>query len=239
MSEPGGLVLIPAHGLGTRLRDVTGGRAKTLVEVAGQPVLARLLRAVAGSGRHAVVSARPGDADVPACVAACGGCVEVRRREPRGYLRDVMDLSRGLSEELTVLDCDLVAPHAELTGFLAGAPRDTTVSMLFGVSAMPPSADPRSIRVIVDGGRMGLAEPATSSVPRAVGAYHWRHPAVAAARQFLASEGGSFHQFICHLAARRPPARLVGLSAAVNLNTPADLELAEEFVRQWREHELD
>src|SRR5437764_3796496 len=176
MSElPPGVVVIPAHGRGTRLRAVTGGRAKTLVEVAGEPILARLLRAAAVDGARVVVYARPGDADVPACVAACGQGAEVKRREPMGYLRDLMDITADAGDRFTVLDCDLVAPHAEVAGFLADTRRHERANMLFGVSATPASADPRSIRVLAgDDGATGRGDGAASQLPPAVGAYGWR-----------------------------------------------------------------
>jgi GTP:adenosylcobinamide-phosphate guanylyltransferase len=229
------VIVIPAHGQGTRLRDVTAGRAKTLMEVAGEPILARLLRAATADGAHVVVYARPSDAEVPACVAAYGRGVQVSRHEPLGYLNDLMDIALDVGDEFTVLDCDLVAPHAEVAGFIATAGGHERANMQFAVSASPPSADPRSIRVMAgpEGG-MELGDGADSRLPRAVGAYHWRPAVVASGRQFVGEGRGSFHGYMEFLAARREPVEVVPFNCALNVNTPAELDLARRLVREWR-----
>jgi GTP:adenosylcobinamide-phosphate guanylyltransferase len=237
------VIVIPAHGQGTRLRDVTAGRAKTLMEVAGEPILARLLRAAEAAeadGAHVVVYARPSDADVPACAAAYGTGVQVSRREPMGYLNDLMDIARDVGDEFTVLDCDLVAPHAEVAGFIAGTAQHKRANMLFAVSASPPSADPRSIRVTADSeGAMGLGDGADSQLPRAVGAYHWRPAAVALGRQFAGEGRGTFHAYIEFLAVRREPVAVVPFAFALNVNTSAELDLARRLVQEWRAQGLE
>ena len=233
-------MVIPAHGHGTRLRDVTAGRAKTLVEVAGEPILARLLRAAATASARVVVYAKPGDDEVPACVAARDRGARVKRREPTGYLRDLMEITCEVGDEVTVLDCDLVAPHAEVAGFIEQTRRHENANMLFAVSATPPSPDPRSIRVTAgsDGG-MALGAGAASHLPRAVGAYHWRPAAVATGRRFAAEGRGAFHDYMEFLAARREPIALVPFSAALNINTPAELDLARRLVGEWRAQGLE
>jgi GTP:adenosylcobinamide-phosphate guanylyltransferase len=245
---PDQVVVIPAHGLGTRLRDVTGGAPKTLVKVAGEPILTRLLRAAAAcrtAGRPAstVVYTRPGDVEIPAFLTAHGGGARIGRREPRGYLRDIVAISREVGDEFTVLDCDLITPGTELIRFLTDAGRarasPATETMVFGVSAVPPSADPRSIRPVVTGGLLGLGPGAASHLPRAIGAYHWRPAAVRRACRFVADSArtqapGSFHDYIHRLAAERTIARLITFSSALNVNTHAELELAADSVRAWR-----
>jgi GTP:adenosylcobinamide-phosphate guanylyltransferase len=241
MSEPRpGVVVIPAHGHGTRLREVTAGRAKTLVEVDGEPILARLLRAATADRARVVVYARPGDADVPACVAACGSHAQVKRREPMGYLRDLVDIAEDVGDEFTVVDSDLVAPYADVAYFIESTQRHEGATMLFGVSASPPSTDARSIRVTVGSdGTMGLGDGAASHLPRAVGAYHWRPAAAIAASRFVAEKRGTFHDYMEFLAARREPVALVPFRTALNVNTPAELELARRLVKEWRAQGLE
>lgn len=239
MSKPH-LVVIPAHGRGTRLREVTAGRAKTLVEVAGEAILRRLLRAVAAAAASPIVYTQPDDAGVEAFVAASGIRVPVRHREPMGYLRDLMEISRDVGEEFTVLDCDLVAPHTELVRFLMQTRLHVGASMLFAVSATPPSPDPRSIRVTTGpGGALELADPAASHLPRAVGAYHWRAAAVAAGRRFANEEHGTFHGYMELLADRREPVGVIPVADALNVNTPAELNMAAELVGEWRTRGLE
>jgi GTP:adenosylcobinamide-phosphate guanylyltransferase len=246
------VVVIPAHGLGTRLRDVTCGRPKTLVDVGGEPILARLIRAAAaaapaGQTTRIAVYAQPGDTEIPGFirqaenVLAGNVSAEVRRRDPRGYLRDLVDISDELGDEFSVVDCDLVAPNSELTGFLSAVAAGWDgEDMVFGVSADPPSSDPRSIRLSPDDGVVCCGYNAASHLPRAAGAYHWRPAAIASARQFTTdSAGGTFHDYVGLLAAEGTHVGVVRFSAALNVNTANDLRLARRYLREWRARGLD
>lgn len=260
-------VVIPAHGRGLRMRQLTSGTPKTLLEVAGEPMLARLLRAAAVCGRLAVVYTRALDEAVPAflanglavvsaggeagrCAAAEAGrwtaaagagpagppgtMAELRRREPHGYLTDMLAIAAELGDELTVLDSDMVVPHAELCSFLAGTLADNGAAFLVGQAAEPPSSDPRSIRVTMDPhGVRRLAPGNANRLPRTVGAYHWRPRAVRAAREFVADGPRSFHEFMAHLMDLALPTETFTFSAGLNVNTPSDRDLAEEHVRAW------
>jgi GTP:adenosylcobinamide-phosphate guanylyltransferase len=236
-------VVIPAHGPGTRLTPVTGGVVpKTLVPVAGEPILLRLLRAVrAVEGTRAIVYTPPSDRLVAACLESHGvpDPPVLGHRKPQGYLADLVAISEAVGDEFTVLDADLVVRHTELTAFLRAAVSTVDFlvgyDMLVGVSARPPSPDPRSIRVVVAAdGTPSLADGAAAHIPRSVGAYHWRPSAVAAAREFVAAGRGTFHQFVADMVAARAIFVLVELGEALNVNTPAELAAAEEHVRSWR-----
>ena len=180
-------VVIPAHGLGSRLRDVTLGLPKTLIEVGGEPILARLLRAVATlDDVRVLVYAQPGEErfDAFLATAAFGIPVELGRRSPQGYLRDLAHISATAGDEITVLDSDLVVPHDELCAYLhEAAVRPPGEWLLFGVSATPPSADPRSIRPTIgpDGAvRLAPGRPPRSRAPWAPTTGdrpRWRTPA--------------------------------------------------------------
>jgi hypothetical protein len=232
-------VVIPAHGLGSRLRDVTLGLPKTLIEVGGEPILARLLRAVATlDDVRVLVYAQPGEErfDAFLATAAFGIPVELGRRSPQGYLRDLAHISATAGDEITVLDSDLVVPHDELCAYLhEAAVRPPGEWLLFGVSATPPSADPRSIRpTIGPDGAVRLAPGAAAEVPRSMGAYHWRPAAMADARRFVARGHGSFHDYCEQLERHGRRVGLIEFTAALNVNTRAELDLAEATVRGWR-----
>jgi hypothetical protein len=129
----------------------------------------------------------------------------------------------------------MVVPHADLCAFLAAA-RDCDADLLAGQSAFPPSRDPRSIRLIPeqDGGlRIGTGTDTT--LPRTVGAYHWRPPAAAAVIAFLSDGSRTFHEFIDWLAAARGRIRVAtfAFSAAVNVNTPAEHAIADAEAARW------
>jgi hypothetical protein len=229
-------VVIPAHGHGSRMRPVTGGTPKTLIPVGGQPILGRLLAAVRQAGRPAVVYAQPPGQLLEADLAAIPGPpVQVRYRKPQGYLPDLAAIFAAEGDELTVLDADMAVPHADLCAFLA-ATRDCDAGLLAGQSALPPSRDPRSIRLIPDtSGRLQAGAGEDSSLPRTVGAYHWRPPAVAAARAFLSDGPRTFHEFIGWLTAGTRQVRVATFtfSAAVNVNTPAELGIASAEAARW------
>jgi hypothetical protein len=229
-------VAIPAHGHGSRMRSVTGGAPKTLTPVGGQPILGRLLAAVRQAGRPAVVYAQPPGQLIEAYLATLPGLpVQVRHRRPEGALPDTAAIFAAEGDELTILDADMAVPHAGLCAFLA-ATRDTDADLLVGQSALPPSCDPRSIRLIpAADGRVRVGAGQDSSLPRTVGAYHWRPPAVAAARAFLRVGPRTFHEFIDWLAADGQQIRVAtfAFSAAVNVNTPAEHAIADAEAARW------
>jgi GTP:adenosylcobinamide-phosphate guanylyltransferase len=230
-------VVIPAHGHGSRMRPVTGGAPKTLTPVGGQPILGRLLAAVRQAGRPAVVYAQPPGQLIEAYLATLPGPpVTVRYRQPQGYLPDMGAVFAADGDELTVLDADMTVPHADLRAFLSAA-RDTDADLLAGQSACPPSRDPRSIRLIPGSdGRLQVGLGEDSSLPRTCGAYHWRPPAVAAARAFLRDGPRTFHEFIDWLAAgdgRQVRVATHPFSAAVNVNTPAEHVVADAEAARW------
>jgi hypothetical protein len=137
--------------------------------------------------------------------------------------------------ELTVLDADMVVPHADLCAFLAAA-RDCDADLFAGQSAFPPSRDPRSIRLIPEqGGGLRIGAGVDSNLPRTVGAYHWRPRAAAAVRAFLRDGPRTFHELIDWLSAGRGRIRVAtfAFSAAVNVNTPAEHAVAVTEVARW------
>lgn len=231
-------VVIPAHGHGSRMRPVTGGAPKTLTPVGGQPILGRLLAAVRQASRPAVVYAQPPGQLIEEYLATLPGpLAQVRYRRPQGYLPDMATIFTREGDELTVLDADMAVPHADLLTFLA-ATRDCDADLLVGQSALPPSRDTRSIRLIPGaGGRLQIGAGEDSSLPRTVGAYHWRPAAVAAARAFLRDGPRTFHEFIGWLAAegRRIRVATFAFSAAVNVNTPAELGVAAAEAARWND----
>lgn len=226
-------VVIPAHGPGSRMRDVTGGAPKTLVEIDGEPILRRLLRAADTIADAAViVYARPDDRKVPDYVEGLNlSHVTVRHRPANGYLVDLMEISADVGEEFTVLDSDLMTPHNDLVRFL-GSARTVHADKAFvvAVSKTPPSSDPRSIRFAsADDGKVELVPGERSSIARSIGAYHWRADAVRAARSYLAETSGTFHGFVTRVPSLPWRVGLVEVSMAINVNTPADLKLARQL----------
>lgn len=97
-------VLIPCGGKGTRMMALTGGRPKELLEVAGVPVVVRVLEECAESGiEEALVVIAPDKADIVDALAPLEGRPGMPasisfavQREPRG-LADAIRHGRGFS----------------------------------------------------------------------------------------------------------------------------------------------
>jgi hypothetical protein len=233
-------VIIPAHGHGSRMRPVTGCAPKTLTPIAGQPVLGRLLAAARETGRPAVVYAQQPALLIEEYLATLPGSqVSVKHRYPAGYLPDMAAIFDQDGDELTILDADMVVPHGELRAFLTMT-QVTATDLLVGQAADPPSRDPRSIRLVPAAeGRFRTGPPEDQALPRTIGAYHWRPRAVAAVRAFLSDGPRTFHQFIAHLADDgRVRVQTFGFSAGINVNTPAERDIAEAEAARWQQEEV-
>ena len=97
-------VLIPCGGKGTRMMALTGGAPKELIEVAGVPVVVRVLEECADSGiEEALVVISPDKAELVDALAPLEGRPGMPKsisfavqREPRG-LADAIRLGRGFS----------------------------------------------------------------------------------------------------------------------------------------------
>jgi GTP:adenosylcobinamide-phosphate guanylyltransferase len=232
-------VVIPAHGLGTRIRELTGGRPKTMLELTGRPLLWRLLAAVGRvPGARAIVFVQPGDATVarfletarPACP------VEIRFRRPEGYIHDVLAFRREVGDEFSTLDSDLVVPPAELSRFLREGPGlRPDLDFVAGAVAAEPAGDARTIhlRSLGDGAAaVSAGEPASDL--QLVGAYHWRPAALRQVERTVAAGSVSFHTFMTDMARSGRPIACLPFSSALNVNTAADLAAAQEVVAQWQ-----
>jgi molybdopterin-guanine dinucleotide biosynthesis protein A len=223
------------------MRSLTGGAPKTLIPITGQPILGRLLAAAREARRPAVVYAQQPAGLIEDYLATLPGSqVSVRHRYPAGYLPDMAEIFGQDGDELTILDADMVVPHGELRAFLARA-ADTTADLLVGQAANPPSRDPRSIRLVpAAGGRFQLGPPEEQSLPRTTGAYHWRPHAVAAVHAFLNDGPRTFHEFIAHLADHsQVRVETFRFSAGINVNTPAERDIAETQAARWHQQEED
>lgn len=135
--------VIMAGGRGTRLRAVTGDLPKSMVEVAGRPILERLVLHLVGSGVRDVVMAVGYRAEVIETFFADGaryGCRIRYLREDRplgtaGPLRGLLPLDDvGVDEglPLLVMNGDLVTSFS-VPGLLA-AHRDASARLTVGVT---------------------------------------------------------------------------------------------------------
>lgn len=229
-------IVFLAHGHGERLQSVTLGRSKAMLEIAGQTIIARLLREAVQSGRRVVVYGKPTDGELRESILEAFPDVTVKHRNPDGYFQDIVGIYGETGSEFTVVDADIVVPIGEVEFFLIAARRSESslvIGSTLGREVLSESTNSRALRVSArDDGTVSLESDANS--PRAVGLYHWREPALAYAKAFLrANEGARFRHFIRHLSEIRLPVCIVPISASFNVNTPEDLERARSEVRRW------
>jgi GTP:adenosylcobinamide-phosphate guanylyltransferase len=245
MPEPAGeqVVVIPAHGLGTRIRELTGGRPKTLLEVGGQPLLARLLTAVSRTaGARAIVYVQPDDTSVAGFLeTARFACpVEIRRRAPAGYVHDVLAVSREVGDVLSILDSDLVVPLGELSRFLRQAPSwQPELELVAGVVPAAPVSDGRTIRLADLGEGVAKVIEEGPADLQFTGAYHWRPLALRRMAETVAAGTASFHAHMAGLARLGHRLGCLPFSVALNVNTAADLAAAQAQVTRWQAEGLE
>lgn len=227
-------VVIPAHGFGRRMHALTGGDPKTLIEVAGVPILRRLLAVIADVGRDAIVLAQPSDELIPSYLASLKfSNVSLLRRNPCGYLNDLAWVFATTNSEVSVVNSDTVLPYDEAFEFLGTFLTKEAADLVVGQSAYPREDRPRAIRFVeTRSGSFRLADPQDAHLPRASGVYHWREKAIQAACEFASSGTRTFHEFIPSIQGRIS-VRTFTFSGAVNVNTPEELSLAEIEARRW------
>lgn len=104
--------VVPAAGEGTRLRPLTEDRPKPLVEVAGEPLLAHVLRSLRPLEPEAavVVVGRMGDRVVERFGDRFEGLelAYVRQERPEGLARAVLEAEPLVEDELVVMNGDNV-----------------------------------------------------------------------------------------------------------------------------------
>jgi GTP:adenosylcobinamide-phosphate guanylyltransferase len=228
-------VVILAHGLGTRLSRAASGVHKTTEQVHRRPVLDWLLREVACTGLlgRTIVTVREDDPGVRDVVAAWGFDVEIQRRCPQGYLRDVYAMSRICGRRFTVVEADTVAYPGSLRNFLILAERLSAVADLC-VGVGPASSNPNGPAVVVDAdGRVTAmrwrSEP-TGLVP--LGAWHWSTRLLDEAATFC-QRSTSVADYVNWVVPRGATILPIGLPAGYNINTPDDLQAARHGVGRW------
>lgn len=243
-------VVIPAHGLGSRIRDLTGGRPKTLLEVAGRPLLWRLLFAASQVPHTRVVIYAPEQDEAIAEFLGSldvGCTVELRRMTPQGYIHDMVRISHEVSAPFTVLDSDLVVPLPELKRFIDEAPRCLQdMQLILGVNTKPLMDEPRAIWLRPQETPSGTEYfvittdvGAPQNLLQAVGAYHWRPSMLRDLEHFASGPSTTFHMFMADLAQRTCKIGGIRFSHALNVNTHAELQAAQAEVLNWRQQGIE
>lgn len=234
------VLVIPAHGFGTRIRELTGGMPKTLLEVGGQPILARLLMVASKvPDTRVVIYAQPEDKYITQFLNryrfSCN--VELRRMVPEGYLRALVNIRRDIGSEFSVFDSDLVAPLPELIRFLHEAHNwQQKVPLIIGGTRKPEMNDERvlwlspinddSATITPSGGHQEL---------RFANAYHWQLTGLQEVEELVASsKSATFHTYMADLAQRRCLVGCVYLSTAHNINTSVQLTNAQADTLKWQ-----
>jgi dTDP-glucose pyrophosphorylase len=146
-------VVILAHGLGSRLAAVARGLHKTTEAVGGRPLLWWLLYEIEAAGLtgHTVLSLRQDDPAVRPVLASFPWPVEVRFRQPGGYLPDVYRISREYGPRFTVVEADTITLPGMLRTFLLSAEQiGGEADLCVGVAPVAANPGRRAHRTRVD-----------------------------------------------------------------------------------------
>ena len=135
-------LVVPAAGQGTRLHDATGGRPKTLLRVAGEPLLEHVLRVGAALPlRRVVVVVSPRGGEVAAWLGARWRHLPVTcvvQEEPRGLTHALSLAEPHVREAVLVLLGDEVyagTRHAALYAHFLRARPDGICGLIAGADA--------------------------------------------------------------------------------------------------------
>ena len=224
--------LIPVAGEGSRLRSVTGGAPKCLVEVGGRPLLHHLLDRVGSLCSNVCVVVPPASEDIVAALRlhpAGGSAVTVVQPEPHG-LRDAV--CRALPE--------VSAPVLLTMGdsFFASDPASRLDDLAPGQGALlvePLGEDPGEPAgwVLADSEGMAVrvwkGAQESPDARRIAGAFVLEATALDLLRS---GEGKGFESVVHEAVQRGAPYRVLTVPGPRwNVNTPAQLESLRDWAR--------
>ena len=231
--------VVPAAGEGTRLRPLTDGRPKALVEVAGRPLLAHVLDALAGLRPHGLASVvvviPAGDAG-DAIAGRFGDAyrdtslVYARQPEPRGLADAVLAAAPHLDGPFVVVHGDNVL-DADLATLLARH-RATGADATLLVDEVSRDEARGSGVLAFEGAFVEKPDdPPSTTVVR--GAYVLEPVALEACRAIEPSGRGEYEMAAAFDRLVRWGRRVETVpleGACVNVNAPADVERAERLL---------
>jgi|GEM_PF-5013992 len=224
---------ILAHGQGTRLRSVTGGTPKTLIEVGARSILERTLSVFHDVGIDQVTIIRNSEGAILDRFAsdANGMRVRVKVVEPQGSL-NAFAATEALSDEgVLVVDGDLLFDPADLMRMVAFAEtqQGRTASLLVGITT-EPGRDTAPVRVQISPGlrvmSIGRGLEGTYTLS---GMYVCRRSAYVGVQEILDTGVPSLARYLSWVVNR---AELIGfpVGAVQDIDYPEDLEAAEELI---------
>ncbi len=238
------ILVVPANGYGTRIRELTGKVPKTLLKVGGQPILSRLLSAASAiQNIRVVIYVQPEDEYIANFLNmthySCS--IELRRMIPRGILPDLIRISKELGKEFSVFDSDLVAPLPELTLFLRKAPNwSQNVPLIIGATTGLGMSYERMMWLTMgEGADFTVTSPGCQGDLCFACAYHWRPMGLEEAETLLSSHPISFHDYMADLSHRCCHVGCVRFSAAHNVNTPDAFARAQTDVLKWQKQGIE
>jgi NDP-sugar pyrophosphorylase family protein len=223
-----------AAGLGERLRAAGITQPKPLVEVAGRPLVDRVLDAVAaaGIGEVACIFNDADDAVEKHCRSRRVPRLRVVRRTTPNSMESVFALAPLLNDApFLLLTVDAVFAPAVLRDFLAAARPYAAADVVLAVTDFVDDEKPLRVALDADGTVTALGAAAAGS-PLVTAGFYVFHPRVFreidAAR---AARLAALRHWLGHLLRRGYRVHAVRTGKTVDVDRPQDIAAAAAFVR--------
>jgi NDP-sugar pyrophosphorylase family protein len=224
-----------AAGYGARLREAGIRTPKPLVRIGGEPLVDRVLGAVAAAGIEEIACIFNEDADeVEAhCRRASHGIRMhiVRRTTPRS-MESLFTLAPLFTDErFLVLTVDAVFDPATLRDFLTGAARHADAEGVLATTSFVADEKPLRIVVDADGQVTALGHEATRSPLVTAGFYVFHSRIFAEVDRARRLELRALREWLGLLLRRGYRLYGVPVAKTVDVDRPQDIVIAEAFVR--------
>lgn len=230
--------VIPAAGKGTRLRPLTANRPKVMVEIAGEPLLTHVFRTLLDTGieEFVVIVGYELDAIISHYGEEFRGVpiTYVHQREQRGLAHAVLQAAPHIDGQFVVLNGDNVF-GGDLSRIVERARETDSDAVLLVESVSREAARQTGVVETADGRVTGLVEKPADPPSRLVttGLYVLPEEIFTACRLLRPSDRGENEltaavDVLVRAGATVDAVRYEG--TRVNVNTPADIDRAEELL---------
>lgn len=226
-----------AAGLGERLRDGGIRVPKPLVEIAGTPLIDRVLDAVVAAGIDEVACVFNEAADTDAVVAHCGARqraprLHIVRRSTPSSMESLFTLAPFLGNAPALVSTvDAVFAPAMLREFLAAAAHHADADVVLAVTRFIDDEKPLHVGLDAAGRVVALGEDAAASPLVTAGFYIFAPRVFAEIDAARAARLSALRQYLGYLLQRGYRVYGAHVGKTVDVDRPEDVIAADAFVR--------